>query len=124
MGRYLIKKSQIVAVMVFLIEILGALALAQTSTTENILEIIGWVAILYCILSVSVLYYVRREWDIFLIFMVMCYLFSFGQCILAAFGYKLGIFAFSMARGFFSNKEILDARQRFARYLLAIICAK
>lgn len=109
MGRYLIKKSQIVAIMVFLIEILGALALAQTNTTENVLERIGWVAILYCILSVSVLYYVRREWDIFLIFMVMCYLFSFGQCILAAFGYKLGVFAFSMDRGFFSNNEILYA---------------
>lgn len=109
MGRYLIKKSQIVAIMVFLIEILGTLALAQTNITESVLERIGWVAILYCILSVSVLYYIRREWDIFLIFMVMCYLFSFGQCILAAFGYKLGIFAFSMARGFFSNKEILDA---------------
>ena len=81
MGRYLIKKSQIVAIMVFLIEILGALALAQTSTTESVLERIGWVAILYCILSVSVMYFVRREWDIFLIFMVMCYLFSFGQCI-------------------------------------------
>ena len=34
--------------MVFLIEILGALALAQTNTTESVLERIGWVAILYC----------------------------------------------------------------------------
>ena len=42
MGRYLIKKSQIVAIMVFLIEILGALALAQTNTTESVLERIGW----------------------------------------------------------------------------------
>lgn len=42
MGRYLIKKSQIVAVMVFIIEILGDLALTQTSTTENVLERIGW----------------------------------------------------------------------------------
>lgn len=42
MGRYLIKKSQIVAVMVFIIEILGDLVLTQTSTTENVLERIGW----------------------------------------------------------------------------------
>lgn len=109
MSGYLVKKSQVVAVLVFLAEIVGTVVLAQTNTADGILEKIGWVAILYCTLSMAALYYVRKEWDIFLVFMIMSYLFSFGQCILAAFGYKLGIFAFSMARGFFSNKEILDS---------------
>ena len=109
MDGYLVKKSQIVAVLVFLIEIVGAVVLAQTNTTDGILEKVGRVAILYCVISTTALYYVKREWDIFLGFMIMSYLFSFGQCILAACGYKLGFFAFSMDRVFFSNKEILDA---------------
>ena len=109
MDGYLVKKSQIVAVLVFLVEIVGTVVLAQTNTTDGILDKVGWVAILYCVISTTALYYVKKEWDIFLVFMIMSYLFSFGQCILAAFGYKLGIFAFSMDRGFFSNKEILDA---------------
>lgn len=109
MSGYIVKKSQIVAVLVFLAEIVGAVILAQTNIADGVLEKIGWVAILYCVLSTAVLYYVRKEWDIFIVFMIMSYLFSFGQCILAAFGYKLGVFAFSMARDFFSNREILDA---------------
>ena len=109
MDGYLVKKSQIVAVLVFLIEIVGAVVLAQTNITDGILEKVGRVAILYCVISTTALYYVKREWDIFLGFMIMSCLFSFGQCILAAFGYKLGVFDFSMDRGFFSNKEILDA---------------
>lgn len=121
MKGYLIKKSQIIAIMVFIIEIVGTLALAQTNASENVLERIGWVAILYCALSVSALYYVRKEWDIFLIFIVMCYLFSFGQCILTAFGYSLGTFTFSIARGFFSNKEILDASS-FCLSAIALMC--
>lgn len=109
MSRYLIKKSQVIAILVFLIEIIGALILGQTTVTEDILQTIGGVAVIYCLFSTAALYYVRREWDIFVIFIMLSYLFSFGQCILAAFGYKLGIFAFSIARGFFSNKEILNA---------------
>lgn len=109
MSGYLVKKRQIVAVLVFLVEIVGTVVLAQTNTTDGVLEKIGWVAILYCVISTAALYYVKKEWDIFLVFVIMSYLFSFGQCILAAFGYKLGVFAFSMDRGFFSNKEILDA---------------
>lgn len=109
MKKYMVKKSQILAILIFLIEIIGALMLSQTSASRNVLERIGMFAVVYCFLSTIALYYVRKEWDIFLIFTILCYLFSFGQCILAAFGYKLGIFAFSMARGFFSNQEILDA---------------
>ena len=109
MSGYLVKKRQIVAVLVFLVEIVGTVVLAQTNTTDGVLEKIGWVAILYCVISTAALYYVKKEWDIFLVFVIMSYLFSFGQCILAAFGYKLGVFAFSMDRGFFSNMEILDA---------------
>ena len=109
MSGYLVKKSQIVAIIAFLVEILGALVLAQTNTSESVLGRVGWIAILYCVLSTTALYYIRKEWDIFLVFVIMSYLFSFGQCILAAFGYKLGVFAFSMDRGFFSNREILDA---------------
>lgn len=108
MSGYLVKKSQVIAVMVFLAEIVGAVVLAQTNTSEGVLERIGGIAAFYCIFSMAVLDYVRKEWDIFLIFIIMSYLFSFGQYILAALGYKLGIFSFSMARGFFSNKEILD----------------
>lgn len=109
MGKYLIKKSQVMAIMVFSMEILGAFALAQINESENLLEKIGYVAIIYGVFSTIALYYVKKEWDVFLIFMIMCYFFSFGQCILAAFGYKLGVFAFSMDRGFFSNQEILNA---------------
>lgn len=109
MGKYRVRKSQVVAMMVFFVEIIGALALAQIYVSENVLKIIGYVAIIYGVLSTVALYYVKKEWNVFLIFMIMCYLFSFGQCILAAFGYKLGVFAFSMDRGFFSNQEILKA---------------
>lgn len=109
MGKYRVKKSQVVAMMIFLVEIIGTLVLAQINVSENVLKKIGYVAIIYGVLSTVALYYVKKEWDVFLIFMIMCYLFSFGQCILAAFGYKLGVFAFSMDRGFFSNQEILKA---------------
>lgn len=107
--KYLIKKSQAVAIVVFLIEIMGAFILAQIDVSKNVLGKIGYVAIIYGVLSTIALYQVKKEWDVFLIFMIMCYLFSFGQCILAAFGYELGVFAFSMDRGFFSNQEILNA---------------
>lgn len=107
--KYLIKKSQVVAIVVFLIEIMGAFILAQIDVSKNVLGKIGYVAIIYGVLSTIVLYQVKKEWDVFLIFMIMCYLFSFGQCILVAFGYELGVFAFSMDRGFFSNQEILNA---------------
>lgn len=109
MEKYLIKKSQAVAILIFLVEIIGSFAFAQIDASENVLGKIGYVAIIYGALSTIALYQVKKEWDVFLIFMIMCYLFSFGQCILAAFGYKLGIFAFSMDRGFFSNQEILNA---------------
>ena len=99
--KYLIKKSQVVAIVVFLIEIMGAFILAQIDVSKNVLGKIGYVAIIYGVLSTIVLYQVKKEWDVFLIFMIMCYLFSFGQCILVAFGYELGVFAFSMDRGFF-----------------------
>lgn len=109
MEKYLIKKSQAVAILIFLVEIIGSLALAQIDASENVLGKIGYVAIIYGVFSTIALYQVKKEWDVFLIFMIMCYLFSFGQCILAAFGYKLGIFAFSIDRVFFSNQEILNA---------------
>lgn len=107
--KYLIKRSQVVAILIFLVEIIGSFALVQIDASENILGKIGYVAIIYGVLSTIALYQVKKEWDVFLIFMIMCYLFSFGQCILTAFGYKLGVFAFSMDRGFFSNQEILNA---------------
>lgn len=107
--KYLIKKSQAVAIVVFLIEIIGAFILAQIDVSKNVLEKIGYVVIIYGFLSTIALYHVKKEWDVFLIFMIMCYLFSFGQCILTALGYKLGVFAFLMAGGFFSNREILNA---------------
>lgn len=43
MGRYRVRKSQVVAMMVFLAEIMGALALAQINVSENVLKIIGYV---------------------------------------------------------------------------------
>lgn len=107
--KYLIKRSQVVAILIFLVEIIGSFALVQIDASENILGKIGYVAIIYGVLSTIALYQVKKEWDVFLIFMIMCYLFSFGQCILTAFGYKLGVFVFSMDRGFFSNQEILNA---------------
>ena len=109
MKKYLIKKSQVVAILIFLVEIISSYALVQIDASENILGKIGYVAIICGVLSTIVLYQVNKEWDVFLIFMIMCYLFTFGQCILTAFGYKLGVFAFSMDRGFFSNQEILNA---------------
>ena len=109
MRRYLIKKSQIVAIVIFLAEILGTLILTQINTSEKILEKIGCVALVYCFFSIAALYHVKKQCDIFLIFIIMSYLFSFGQCILTAVGYKLGIFTFSIERGFFSNQEILNA---------------
>lgn len=87
--KYLIKKSQVVAIVVFLIEIMGAFILAQIDVSKNVLGKIGYVAIIYGVLSTIVLYQVKKEWDVFLIFMIMCYLFSFGQCILVAFMFQV-----------------------------------
>ena len=109
MRNYLVKKSQVVAIIVFLVEMVGALVFAQINVSENVLGKIGYVAIVYCLFSTIALYNINKKWDVFLIFIIMCYLFSFGQCILVAFGYKLGVFAFSMDGGFFSNQEILNA---------------
>lgn len=83
--KYLIKRSQVVAILIFLVEIIGSFALVQIDASENILGKIGYVAIIYGVLSTIALYQVKKEWDVFLIFMIMCYLFSFGQCILTAF---------------------------------------
>ena len=60
MRRYLIKKSQIVAIVIFLAEILGTLILTQINTSEKILEKIGCVALVYCFFSIAALYHVKK----------------------------------------------------------------
>lgn len=74
--KYLIKRSQVVAILIFLVEIIGSFALVQIDASENILGKIGYVVIIYGVLSTIALYQVKKEWDVFLIFMIMCYLFS------------------------------------------------
>lgn len=43
MGKYRVKKSQVVAMMIFLVEIIGTLVLAQINVSENVLKKIGYV---------------------------------------------------------------------------------
>ena len=45
--KYLIKRSQVVAILIFLVEIIGSFALVQIDASENILGKIGYVAIIY-----------------------------------------------------------------------------
>lgn len=49
--KYLIKKSQVVAILIFLVEIISSYALVQIDASENILGKIGYVAIICGVLS-------------------------------------------------------------------------
>ena len=59
--KYIIKRSQVVAILIFLVEIIGSFALVQIDASENILEKIGYVAIIYGVLSTIALYQVKKE---------------------------------------------------------------
>ena len=82
MKKYLIKKSQAMAIVVFLVEIIGSFALIQIDASENIMGKIGYLTIIYRVLSIIVLYQVKKEWDVFLIPQILrdaapyCYLFE------------------------------------------------
>ncbi len=58
--KYLIKRSQVVAILIFLVEIIGSFALVQIDASENILGKIGYVAIIYGVLSTIALYQVKK----------------------------------------------------------------
>ena len=73
------------------------------------MKVIGWMAAFFGIYTSVIVFRIRREFNVFFIFIVLCYLFSFGQCILVILGGKPFEGVFGVSRGFFSAKELLKA---------------
>ena len=79
------------------------------------MKVIGWMAAFFGIYTSVIVFRIRREFNVFFIFIVLCYLFSFGQCILVILGGKPFEGVFGVSRGFFT------ARLLFSYCLLLIL---
>ncbi len=92
-------------------------------TVQTAMKEIGIIAIACMVVSVYAIYRIRRKWvSVFLIFIVLAYLFSFGQCMMAVFNRELKNTAFSLSSGYFSAPEIQRSAM-FTLQALAITCS-
>lgn len=60
MKRWILPITRTLAILIFLVEIIGSFALVQIDASENILGKIGYVAIIYGVLSTIALYQVKK----------------------------------------------------------------
>ena len=107
-----IKRENIISILFLLCECLGIGIFSifiKNSNIQKIMISIGIMALLCMICSIYAVYRLNRKIEnIFLLFILFAYLFSFGQCIMAIGGLELQNAVFSLSRGFFTSKEILD----------------
>ncbi len=112
-------------IIVLMLEFMVALIFGAMNPRNSIYEevrAIGGIAILCGVVSVCVVYFLTSERSGFFYFVIFCYFFSFGQCILAFLGYEIPRnIAFTVVGGFFSAKELHDAAG-FALAAIALTC--
>lgn len=120
-----IKRENIISILFLLCECLGIGIFSifiKNSNIQKIMISIGIMALLCMICSIYAVYRLNRKIEnIFLLFILFAYLFSFGQCIMAIGGLELQNAVFSLSRGFFTSKEILDT-SLFVFISIAVTC--
>lgn len=120
-----IKRENIISVLFLLCECLGIgifSVFIKNSNIQKSMISIGIMALLCMICSIYAVYRLNRKIEnIFLLFILFAYLFSFGQCIMAIGGLELQNAVFSVNRGFFTSKEILDT-SLFVSISIAVTC--
>lgn len=96
--------------------------MAGSRHIESAAGFVGWLAITAGILSSAAVFQICREINCFWIFVVLSYLFSFGQCILAAFRvYGERNSAFSIDNGYFTARVIIGSGY-LSLFCIALIC--
>lgn len=99
-----------------------SLGMADGRDIESAAGFIGCLAIIALIISSAAVFCVYREINGFLIFVILSYLFSFGQCILASFGIQgeRGS-AFSIDNGYFSPNVIINSSY-MGLFCICLLC--
>lgn len=98
-----------VALMLQCIILLVLSNMITVKSLQETMRAVGWVSILGAVANLSIIFFCKREVNVYFIFVALSYLFSFGQCILTAIGVKPYRGVFGIANGFFSSKELWTA---------------
>lgn len=105
----LIKKRDVLSLLILIIECIALGSIGVFSAPGNLVDtmyVIGLLAVLSLIITSVAVYRIRKELNVFLIFIILCYFFSFGQCITVFLNVDPFKGSFGVARGFFSAEEV------------------
>lgn len=93
--------------------------IAKPGSLDETIRTVGAAAFVCMLFSCLAVYYINKILDFSIVYTILAYLFSFGQSILAAFGYTLNANSvFSINNGYFSSEEILGS----SCFALTAIC--
>lgn len=107
-----LRKCQYTAIVVLLAESMVVLLLSAFTPTlkfSQAIEFVGGVAVVSAATTLAAIYFVRRELNVFFLFILLLYLFSFGQCILAFLGVEPYRGVFGIGNGFFEADQIVSS---------------
>lgn len=107
-----LKASNALAICILIAEMLYVwiyFSVIQYNSTEKILAETGQAAVICLIVTTVSIYYVTQKVGFFFCFIVLSYLFAFGQSILISFGFKLPNSPFSISYSGFTTYDIKNS---------------